>query len=184
MCTLAAYVRVSAEVPLLVAANRDELLDRPSAEPRLIASDPGVVAGQDLGDLDEGDFRVTCTRARHELHRRIAMAKEDLGGGPLAFLVDLDGVARLRIEATRLDGNVSRHLGRDAASTERCLAAAESFDPPVELGEQAVGFSGETVVLALGVERVVTVTTATNLSERSDNRVESGGRSSAGGRGE
>ena len=48
MCTLAAYVRVSAEVPLLVAANRDELLDRPSAEPRLIASDPGVVAGQDL----------------------------------------------------------------------------------------------------------------------------------------
>jgi uncharacterized protein with NRDE domain len=48
MCTLAAYVRVTAEVPLLVAANRDEFLDRPSAAPALIAHDPWVFAGQDL----------------------------------------------------------------------------------------------------------------------------------------
>lgn len=48
MCTLAAYVQVSAEIPLLVAANRDEFLDRPSIEPALIAHAPWVFAGQDL----------------------------------------------------------------------------------------------------------------------------------------
>jgi uncharacterized protein with NRDE domain len=48
MCTLAAYVGVSSDVPLLVAANRDEFFERPSAEPGLIASDPWVFAGQDL----------------------------------------------------------------------------------------------------------------------------------------
>ncbi|MGH7786051.1 MAG: NRDE family protein, partial [Candidatus Binatia bacterium] len=48
MCTLAAYVRMSPALPLLVAANRDEFLDRPTAEPGIIAVDPWVVAGQDL----------------------------------------------------------------------------------------------------------------------------------------
>jgi uncharacterized protein with NRDE domain len=48
MCTLAAFVGVSADVPLLVAANRDEFLDRPTAEPSLIAFEPWVFAGQDL----------------------------------------------------------------------------------------------------------------------------------------
>jgi uncharacterized protein with NRDE domain len=48
MCTLAAYVRVSPDLPLLVAANRDEFLERPAAEPALIAADPWVFAGQDL----------------------------------------------------------------------------------------------------------------------------------------
>ena len=48
MCTLAAYVRCSPSLPLLVAANRDEFLDRPTADPRLLASDPWVVGGQDL----------------------------------------------------------------------------------------------------------------------------------------
>lgn len=48
MCTLAVYVGVSEDVPLLVAANRDEILDRPTAEPQAIACDPAVFAGQDL----------------------------------------------------------------------------------------------------------------------------------------
>ena len=48
MCTLAVYVQVSSALPLLVAANRDEFLDRPTAEPGVIAVDPWVVAGQDL----------------------------------------------------------------------------------------------------------------------------------------
>jgi uncharacterized protein with NRDE domain len=48
MCTLAAYVRCAPELPLLVAANRDEFLDRPAVEPRLLAVDPWVVGGQDL----------------------------------------------------------------------------------------------------------------------------------------
>jgi uncharacterized protein with NRDE domain len=48
MCTLAAYVQVAPEIPLLVAANRDEFLDRPSADPAPIACSPWVFAGQDL----------------------------------------------------------------------------------------------------------------------------------------
>ena len=48
MCTLAAYVGVWDDLPLLVAANRDEFLDRPAADPAVIAHSPWVVAGQDL----------------------------------------------------------------------------------------------------------------------------------------
>ena len=48
MCTLAVYVRCSPALPLLVAANRDEFLDRPTADPRQLAADPWVVGGQDL----------------------------------------------------------------------------------------------------------------------------------------
>ena len=48
MCTLAVYVRCAPELPLVVAANRDEFYARPTAEPRVIADDPWVVAGQDL----------------------------------------------------------------------------------------------------------------------------------------
>ncbi len=48
MCTLALYFKVSPSLPLLVAANRDEFLERPTAEPRVISDDPWVVAGQDL----------------------------------------------------------------------------------------------------------------------------------------
>jgi uncharacterized protein with NRDE domain len=48
MCTLAVYVRCAPSLPLLVAANRDEFLDRPAAEPRQLAADPWVVGGQDL----------------------------------------------------------------------------------------------------------------------------------------
>lgn len=48
MCTLAVYTRVSAELPLVVAANRDEYLDRPTAPPRLLSTGPWVLAGQDL----------------------------------------------------------------------------------------------------------------------------------------
>ena len=48
MCTLAIYFQTIPETPLLVAANRDEFLDRASTEPRPIAAAPWVVAGQDL----------------------------------------------------------------------------------------------------------------------------------------
>lgn len=48
MCTLAAYVGASPTLPLVVAANRDEFLNRPSSEPSILAVDPWVVAGQDL----------------------------------------------------------------------------------------------------------------------------------------
>ncbi|HUI27159.1 MAG TPA: NRDE family protein [Candidatus Kryptonia bacterium] len=48
MCTLALYRQRFAPYPLVVAANRDELYDRPANAPQLIADEPWVVAGQDL----------------------------------------------------------------------------------------------------------------------------------------
>lgn len=48
VCTLALYFNVFAELPLLVAANRDEHFDRPSAAPAEIPGAPRIVAGRDL----------------------------------------------------------------------------------------------------------------------------------------
>jgi uncharacterized protein with NRDE domain len=48
MCTLAIYFRVSRAFPLIVAANRDEFLNRAAADPGLISDNPWVVGGRDL----------------------------------------------------------------------------------------------------------------------------------------
>jgi uncharacterized protein with NRDE domain len=48
VCTLALYFRHFHDYPLVVAANRDELYERPASPPAAISHDPWVVAGQDL----------------------------------------------------------------------------------------------------------------------------------------
>lgn len=48
MCTLALYLRIFDDHPLVVAANRDEFYDRPSAPPALLGSNPTILAGKDL----------------------------------------------------------------------------------------------------------------------------------------
>jgi uncharacterized protein with NRDE domain len=48
VCTLALFLRQSDALPLVIAANRDELLARPSAGPTAVADDPWIVAGIDL----------------------------------------------------------------------------------------------------------------------------------------
>jgi len=48
MCTLALYFNVFDNMPLLLAANRDEHFDRPSAPPAEILGEPRIVAGRDL----------------------------------------------------------------------------------------------------------------------------------------
>lgn len=48
MCTLALYFKVLRDHPLLVAANRDEHYDRPSAPPAIVGSCPAILAGKDL----------------------------------------------------------------------------------------------------------------------------------------
>jgi uncharacterized protein with NRDE domain len=45
---LAIYFRVLPQYPLLVAANRDEQYDRPSAPPKLTGTEPRILAGRDL----------------------------------------------------------------------------------------------------------------------------------------
>lgn len=48
MCTLVIYRDLSPELPLLVAANRDEFLERASEPPSLRRGSPAIVAGRDL----------------------------------------------------------------------------------------------------------------------------------------
>jgi len=48
VCTLAIYFRMLPQYPLLVAANRDEQYDRPSAPPRVFGKLPRIIAGRDL----------------------------------------------------------------------------------------------------------------------------------------
>ncbi|GIW39849.1 MAG: hypothetical protein KatS3mg076_0426 [Candidatus Binatia bacterium] len=48
MCTLAVYFRASRRYPLLLAANRDEFLARPTREPAVLDERPWIVAGLDL----------------------------------------------------------------------------------------------------------------------------------------
>jgi uncharacterized protein with NRDE domain len=48
VCTLAIYFRVFDDHPIIVAANRDEHYDRPSAAPAMVDGNPKLVAGKDL----------------------------------------------------------------------------------------------------------------------------------------
>ena len=48
MCTLAIFFRHFAEFPVVVAANRDEYLDRPALPPVTLADHPMIVGGRDL----------------------------------------------------------------------------------------------------------------------------------------
>ncbi len=48
MCTLALYLRVFPQFPVIVAANRDEFLARPAAAPTTLCGHPQVIGGKDL----------------------------------------------------------------------------------------------------------------------------------------
>lgn len=48
MCTLALYFQEFKDYPLIVAANRDEYLTRPSASPQLLVEHPLIFGGKDL----------------------------------------------------------------------------------------------------------------------------------------
>lgn len=48
MCTLAIYFETARDFPVVVAANRDEFFERPTAAPAQLGEAPWIVAGQDL----------------------------------------------------------------------------------------------------------------------------------------
>jgi uncharacterized protein with NRDE domain len=77
MCTLALFRDVSPSYPLVVAANRDEVLDRPALPPALLAEPAGVVAGK---DLEAGGTWLGCRvtpglLVAGLLNRRVAQAR-------------------------------------------------------------------------------------------------------------
>ncbi len=48
MCTLAIYFRMSDEYPVIIAANRDEFLDRRADAPTKLNDEPRIIGGKDL----------------------------------------------------------------------------------------------------------------------------------------
>jgi uncharacterized protein with NRDE domain len=69
VCTLALYFQASKDFPLIVAANRDEHYDRPSAPPEVLRTEPKVLAGRDiraggtwLGVNDQGVLAAVLNR--------------------------------------------------------------------------------------------------------------------------
>ena len=48
MCTLAIYFQMTDDYPVVIAANRDEYLERPAARPTTLCAQPHVVGGKDL----------------------------------------------------------------------------------------------------------------------------------------
>lgn len=48
MCTLAIYLRVFPDLPVVVAANRDEFLARPAVPPTILWEKPLIIGGKDL----------------------------------------------------------------------------------------------------------------------------------------
>jgi len=48
MCTLAIYFQATRDCPIVIAANRDEFLERPAADPTTLLDSPHVVGGKDL----------------------------------------------------------------------------------------------------------------------------------------
>ena len=48
MCTVVILHRPHAQLPLVLGANRDEFLDRPTQGPQVLSHDPRVVGGRDL----------------------------------------------------------------------------------------------------------------------------------------
>jgi uncharacterized protein with NRDE domain len=48
VCTLALYFQISPDYPLIVAANRDERYERPTAAPALLHGPPRTLAGRDM----------------------------------------------------------------------------------------------------------------------------------------
>lgn len=65
MCTLAIYFRATRSCPVVIAANRDEFLERPARDPTTLLDNPHVVGGKDLkaGGPGLGSVRMGSLRA-------------------------------------------------------------------------------------------------------------------------
>jgi uncharacterized protein with NRDE domain len=120
VCTLIFAWRAFDGTPLVAAANRDELLDRPATPPAVIDTDPTVVAPQDeeaggtwIGYNDHGVFvGVTNRRADVEGERSRGLLVRDA----LARETAADAVAYVRDELAAREYAGFNLLVADAAT--------------------------------------------------------------------
>ncbi|PSP47352.1 hypothetical protein BRC60_08635 [Halobacteriales archaeon QH_1_68_42] len=86
MCTLVFAWQVFPDAPVVAAANRDELLDRPSEPPSVIEEEPGVVAPR---DAEAGGTWIGDERGYEGFNLVLADARA-------ALYVEYDGATRVR----------------------------------------------------------------------------------------
>jgi uncharacterized protein with NRDE domain len=84
VCTLTIAWQVFADTPIVVAANRDELLDRPSRPPEVIAEEPRIVAPTDaeaggtwIGYNEHGVFVAITNRCAEAAARHVERSVAD-----------------------------------------------------------------------------------------------------------
>ncbi len=142
MCTIIALHRVRKDLPLVVAANRDEFLDRPASGPRLLQREPPAVGGVDLQAggtwlaASAAGFFVGLTNQRPTKRRppaprsRGELVLEALATGSVA------GARRL-IET--LDGSQHNAFNLMFGDGERLCVAYVRPDRPVDLLELEPG---------------------------------------------
>ncbi len=97
MCTLAIYHRLFPGLPVVVAANRDEFLARPTRDPFLISTEPGIFGGQD--EVAGGSWLTLSDSGLvvGVLNRRVALPADDLRASRGQLCLEL---ARLSDAAT------------------------------------------------------------------------------------
>ena len=105
MCTLIVVRNGYPSHPLVVAANRDELLDRPSAAPRVWEDDPGLLAPMDLqrggtwiGVNARGVFAAVTNR-----HDVVSMRGKDSRGELALIALDSGSASEALERILRLD---------------------------------------------------------------------------------
>src|SRR5208282_2846600 len=79
MCTLAIYFQATRDCPVVIAANRDEFLERPASDPTTLLERPHVIGGK---DLRAGGTWLGISE--HGIVAGILNRRADKGGNPQA----------------------------------------------------------------------------------------------------
>ncbi|HKC25885.1 MAG TPA: NRDE family protein [Thermoanaerobaculia bacterium] len=118
MCLLLLAVGVDANMPLVVAANRDEFRDRPSAPAAFWEDAPGILAGRDLeaggtwlGVSRSGRFAAVTNVRDGRAARSAARSRGRLVSGFLSSRDDAETYLRLAADEARLYGGFNLVAG-------------------------------------------------------------------------
>src|ERR1700693_3210884 len=102
MCTLAIYFRATRDCPVVIAANRDEFLERPAGDPTTLLENPHVVGGK---DLNAGGTWLGISE--HGIVAGLLNRRAENGGNPDARSRGLLCLDALRRRAARGAGEVA-----------------------------------------------------------------------------
>jgi uncharacterized protein with NRDE domain len=144
MCTLAIYFRVFSEYPVVIAANRDEFLDRPALPPTTLADNPHVIGGK---DLKAGGTWLGLNS--HGLVCGLLNRRSELPANPNARS---RGILTLEALSHRTPGNASGYVARQngadynffnllmASRNEAYVAYNRAGADQIEVAELSPGF--------------------------------------------